>query len=374
MGLVSLLGFQVVFTIWPSTKQQELVDSLLPTFSPWNCGEVLAPGGCWIWRGEQSILSCVLWPSKDTFVLRPPQFSPQMCHSCNSGSETLDLHPQHLILQIMSCVWNGVLLLLALSASSFQEIKREKEGVRPMKTKTSNSSHQGKFGWVLGKWLWSRWITFSVWAQQWRGKGEPKPKVLGILSNPKCWKTFQDGWLHLVESVPWLCPFHLGQRWLNNPQWPKSKASHRYESPFVGSGTMAPFVNGSVSMGADIYEHGCSRVFEKEGENQLKEQNSSPKGKEYILPFFSLWSRAQAGREVVSFHDCPQSLFCTLWRIPRNFWGLDLILWVFHWMFFCWNQSGIRWDAQNQRSFLLILVNPIPTWIYWVARKERQWQ
>ena len=146
----------------------------------------------------------------------------------------------------MSGVWNWVLFLLDLSASKFQDIKREKEGVRLMKTKTSNSSDQGKFGWVLGKWLWSRWITFSVCAQQLRGKGGPESNMLGILSNSQCWKTFQDVWLSLAKSVPWLCPLFLRQRWLNNLQWSKSTRSHRHDYYFVGGGTMTP---SEISMG-----------------------------------------------------------------------------------------------------------------------------
>lgn len=59
-----------------------------------------------------------------------------------------------------------------------------------------------------------------------KGEGEPQPSVLGILSNPQCWKTLQDVGLRLAEWVPWLSPSLLRQRWpklLNDPN-PKEAA------------------------------------------------------------------------------------------------------------------------------------------------------
>ena len=79
------------------------MESLLPTFSPWNRCKVLAPvaAGYGVER-NLSLVGCVLWPSKDSFVLESPLIPPQMCHSCNSGSETLDLTP--LALDFAHCV------------------------------------------------------------------------------------------------------------------------------------------------------------------------------------------------------------------------------------------------------------------------------
>lgn len=73
-------------------QQQELVKSLLLRLSPWTVvrrwPRVLLNMG---WR--ESVLSCVLCPCKGTFVLETPLVPPQRCHSCNSGSETLDPPP-----------------------------------------------------------------------------------------------------------------------------------------------------------------------------------------------------------------------------------------------------------------------------------------
>ena len=68
--------------------------SLPPTFSAGYCGEVLGPRCCWIRGGEDSVPPLALFSGfLRTFVLEMPSTPPQMCHSCDSRSETVDPPP-----------------------------------------------------------------------------------------------------------------------------------------------------------------------------------------------------------------------------------------------------------------------------------------
>lgn len=139
--------------------------------------------------------------------------------------------------------------------------------------------------------------------------------MLGILPNSQCWKIFQDVWLSLVKSVPWPCLFLLRQRWQNTLQWSRSNRSHRHDYPLVRGGTM------------------------RKSENLLKYQNCSPRWKQCILPFRSLWSSAEAGRGIVFPWLSPAPF--VFWNISRNFGSLISSFGFLHWILE--NQSRPKW-------------------------------
>lgn len=103
-------------------------------------------------RRALSLVSHVLHPPRDIFALETLLIIPSdVSQLLVLGLRCMTHQPSIWFYRLCLVFWNKVLLLLALSASLFQEAKREKEGVRPMKTKMSNNSLQGTFGWVLGK-------------------------------------------------------------------------------------------------------------------------------------------------------------------------------------------------------------------------------
>lgn len=161
--------------------------------------------------------------------------------------------------------------------------------------------------------------------------------MLGILPNSQCWKIFQDVWLSLVKSVPWPCLFLLRQRWQNTLQWSRSNRSHRHDHPLVRGGTMTPSINGNFT---EVLTKNMVIIgFLRKSENLLKYQNCSPRWKQCILPFHSLWSSAEAGRGIVFPWLSPAPF--VFWNISRNFCSLISSFGFLHWILE--NQSRPKW-------------------------------